>query len=77
MAQNITEELIEFIALDNYLISLVDDQGFLCHLELMNPRHALPSLHYITLTQLLSYNMPVCTLSTTTKTGNRGDAERM
>ena len=30
---NITEKLIEFIAVDNQLISVVEDQGFLCHLE--------------------------------------------
>ena len=45
-----TEMIIELIALDNQLISVVEDQGFLCHLEFLNPRYALPSRHYITLT---------------------------
>ena len=81
MAKNITEKVIEFMALDNQLISVVEDQDFLCHLEFLNPQYALSSQHYITLTPLLSYNMLVCThvswvsYSTACKTGNRGDAE--
>ena len=83
MATNITERVIKLITLDNQLISMVEDQGFLCHLEFLNPRCALPSLHYITLTPLSSYNVPVCSLgswvsySRACKTGNRGDAEHV
>ena len=83
MAKNVTEKVIRLIALDNQLISVVEDQGFLHHLEFLNPWYALPSLHYITLTPLSSYNVPVCTLvlwvsySRTCKTGNRGDVEHM
>ena len=47
MAKNITEGVIKLIALDNQLISVVEDQGFLCHLEFLNPQYALPFLHYI------------------------------
>ena len=81
MANNITEKVTELIALDNQPISVVEDQGFLRHLEFLNPWYALPSLHYITLTPLLSYNVPVCALvllvsySRACKTSNRGDAE--
>ena len=49
MATNITEKVTE-------LISVVEDQGFLRRLELLNPRFALPSLHFITLTPL-SYSV--------------------
>ena len=56
MATNITEKVIKWIALENQLISVVEDQGFICHLEFFNPWYALPSLHYITLTPLSSYN---------------------
>ena len=54
MAKNITEKVIKLIALDNQLISVVEDQGFLCHLELLNPFYGLPSQHYITLVHLQS-----------------------
>ena len=37
MAKNITEKVTELIALDNQLISMGEDQGFLCHLEFLNP----------------------------------------
>ena len=47
MAKNITEKVIEFIALDNQLIPVVEDQGFLRHLEFLNPQYAQPSRHYI------------------------------
>ena len=47
--KNITEKVIEFIVLDNQLISMVKGQGCLYHLEFWNPRYALPSQHYITL----------------------------
>ena len=47
MAKNIRENVIEFIILDNQLTSMVEDQGFLRHLEFLNPRYALASLHYI------------------------------
>ena len=47
MAKNITEKVTKLIALDNQLISVVQDQGFLRHLEFLNPWYALPSLHYI------------------------------
>ena len=83
VATNITERVIKLITLDNQLISMVEDQGFLYHLEFLNPRCALPSLHYITLTPLSSYNVPVCSLgswvsySRACKTGNRGDAEHV
>ena len=33
MAKNITEKVTEWIALDNQLVSVVEDQGFLCYLE--------------------------------------------
>ena len=41
MAQNITEKVTELITLDNQLISMVENGGFLCHLELLNPWYAL------------------------------------
>ena len=50
MAKNITEEVTESITLDNQLISVVEDRGFLWHLEFLNPWYAIPSqitLHYI------------------------------
>ena len=62
MVTNITEKVTELIALDNQLISVVEDQGFLRHLEFLNPWYALSSLHYITFLPLSSYNVPVCTL---------------
>ena len=62
MVTNITEKVIELIALDNQLISVVEDQGFLRHLEFLNPWYALSSLHYVTFLPLSSYNVPVCTL---------------
>ena len=37
MAKNVTEKVTELIALDNQLISVVEDQGFLGHLEFLNP----------------------------------------
>ena len=41
-------EVIKSIALDNQLISLVEDQGFLHYLEFLNPRHpTISALHYI------------------------------
>ena len=46
--QNFTEKVIRLIALDSQLISMVEDQGFLL-LEFLNPKYALPSMHYITL----------------------------
>ena len=46
MSTNITERVIKLIALHNQLISMVEDQGFLRHLEFLNPS-ILPSLHYI------------------------------
>ena len=58
MATNITEKVIEFIALDNQLVYAVQDQGFLPLLEFLNPRCVLPSLHYITLTPLWSHSVP-------------------
>ena len=67
----------------NQLTSVVEDQGFLHHLEFLNPRYARPSRHYMTLTPLLSYNMPVCALvswvscSRPSKTGNWEDGERV
>ena len=33
MAKNITEKVIQLITQDNQLISVVEDQGFLPHLE--------------------------------------------
>ena len=47
MSTNVTERVIKLISLENQLISVVEDQGFLHHLEFLNPRYALPSLHYI------------------------------
>ena len=40
MAKNITERVIRLIAQDNQLISVVEDQGFLRHLEFLNPQYA-------------------------------------
>ena len=40
---------------------MVEDQCFLHHLEFLNPWCALPSRHYITLTQLSSYNAGIRT----------------
>ena len=37
MAKMITEKVIKWITLDNQLISVVEDQGFLRHLEILNP----------------------------------------
>ena len=59
MARNITEEITELIAVDNQLISMAEDQGFLQHLDFLNPWYALHQ-HYITL--LSSYSVPVCAL---------------
>ena len=56
MAKNITENVFELIALDDQLISMVEDLAF--HLEFLNPRYALPSQHYIRFIPLLSYNTP-------------------
>ena len=47
MATNITERVIKLITLENQLISVVEDQGFLHHLEFLNSQYARPSLHYI------------------------------
>ena len=47
MATNITESGIKLIALDNQLVSGVEDQGFFRHLEFLNPWYALPFVHYI------------------------------
>ena len=80
MATNITGRVIKLIALDNQLISVVEDGSFLCHLEFLNPQYALPSLHYITSTPLSSYNMLVCapvswvSYSRACKTDSRRDA---
>ena len=49
-------KVIILIALDNQLISVEEDQGFLNHLEFLNPLYALPSQHYITFIPLWSYN---------------------
>ena len=44
LVRNITEKVINLIALDNQLISMVEDFfGFLHHLEFLNPWYALPS----------------------------------
>ena len=81
--KNIIEKVIKLIALDHQFISMVEHQSFLCHLEFLNPQYALPSQHYITLTPLSSYNVPLCTLvscvlySRACETGNWGDAERV
>ena len=40
MAKNITEKVTELIALDNQLISTVEDQGFVRQLRFLNPRSA-------------------------------------
>ena len=52
--------MIEFIALDNQLISV--GQGFLCYLEFLESPVCpiISALHHIT--SLSSYSMPVCTL---------------
>ena len=71
MSTNITESAIKFIALDNQLMFVVEDQGFLRHLAIL----------YIYST--LSCNVPVCALvwwvsySRACKTGNQGDADRV
>ena len=50
MVTNITEKVIKLIALDNQLISIIENQGFLRHLEFLNPRYVLPSQYYISST---------------------------
>ena len=76
MATNITERVIKLISLNNQLISVVEDRGFLVIWSFFNPLYALPSLHDITLTPVSSYNVPVCALvswvsySRACKTGN-------
>ena len=45
MGKYITEKVTELISLDNQLISVVEDQGFLRHLEFLNPRYAPSSRH--------------------------------
>ena len=40
MAKNITDKVTELIALDNQLISAVEDQGFVRQLRFLNPRYA-------------------------------------
>ena len=83
MAKNITAKVTEFITLDNQLIAVVGDQGFLRHLEFLNRWNAPPSRHNIGLTPLSSYKVPVCALvswvsySRACKTGSRGDTERV
>ena len=78
----ITEKVIKLIALDNQLISVVEDQGFFHHLEFLNSWYALPSRHYTTLNPISNYNVSVCALvlwvsySRACKTGNQRDAER-
>ena len=52
------KKVIEFIALDNKLISQ-EDQGFLRHLEFLNPRYALPSQNNMKLITLSSYNLRI------------------
>ena len=54
MTENITEKVTELIALDNQLISVEEDQGFLHHLEFLNPWYALGSQHYFILAPLKS-----------------------
>ena len=44
MAKNITEKVIQFIMFTPQLISVIEDQGFLCHLQFWNPWYAF---HYI------------------------------
>ena len=58
LAKNITEGVTEFIALDNQRTSMVEDWGFLRHLEFLNPWNALWPRHNISLTPLSSYNVP-------------------
>ena len=56
MAKTNTEKIMEFNALDNRLISVVEDQGFLCHLEFCP---TISTLHYIDSTfQLQRAGMP-------------------
>ena len=56
-ATNMMEKVIKCITLDNQLISVVEDQSFLHHLEFLNPWYVLPSLHYITFIPLSSYGV--------------------
>ena len=51
------ETVTELIILDNQLISVVKDQGFLHHLEFLNPQYAIPSRHYIILIPFWSCNV--------------------
>ena len=80
MSTNVTERVIKLISLEYQLISVVEDQGFLCHLEFLNPRYALPSLHYIDSTFELQHAgtsalVSWVSYSRACKTGNLGDAE--
>jgi len=51
-AKKITERIVEFIALDDQPIAVVENTGFRRLLELLEPRYALPSRHYISDTAL-------------------------
>ena len=62
-AQRITHRLVEMIALNSQLFSVVDNSGFVKLLKEMEPRYNIPSQKYCTKTILLrivegwSYNL--------------------
>ena len=60
MAKGITERVIKLITLDNQLISMVEYQGFLWHLDFLKLWYALPSLHYIDSTFVFNLNCNRC-----------------
>lgn len=51
-AAKVTEKLVEFIALDDQPISVVENTGFRRLLEHLEPRYVLPSRHYISETAI-------------------------
>ena len=62
--------------------TLKEYQGFLCHLEFLNPRYALSSLHYITFLPLSSHSAGmrisfVVSYSRACNTANWGDSEHV
>ena len=62
--------------------TLKEYQGFLCHLEFLNPRYALSSLHYITFLPLSSHSAGmrisfVVSYSRACNTANWGDSEHI
>ncbi|KAI2645091.1 Zinc finger BED domain-containing protein 4 [Labeo rohita] len=59
-ALGITQKVLEFIVLDAQPMSVVEDQGFRCLLEYLEPRYSLPSRKYFSETALPELYKKVC-----------------